>query len=81
MITAPWWLPEAGAFDLVIPSLPGYGFSERPRRAGVNYRYVSALWHRLMTELEYERYGSGGGDFGLGGHPKPAIGGHLKTGQ
>jgi len=32
--------------------------------ADVNYRYVSALWHRLMTELEYERYGSGGGDFG-----------------
>lgn len=30
----------------------------------MNYRYVSALWHRLMTELEYEGYGSGGGDFG-----------------
>ena len=57
---------DGPAFDLVIPSLPGYGFSERPRRAGVNYRYVSALWHRLMTELEYERYGSGGGDFGAG---------------
>ena len=57
---------DGPAFDLVIPSLPGYGFSERPRRAGVNYRYVSTLWHRLMTELEYERYGSGGGDFGAG---------------
>ncbi len=57
---------DGPAFDLVIPSLPGYGFSERPRHAGVNYRVVSALWHRLMTELEYERYGSGGGDFGAG---------------
>jgi pimeloyl-ACP methyl ester carboxylesterase len=75
---------DGPAFDLVIPSLPGYGFSERPRRAGVNYRYVSALWHRLMTELEYERYGSGGGDFGAGiatlmalDRPDAIIGIHL----
>jgi len=50
----------------------------------VNYRYVSALWHRLMTELEYERYGSGGGDFGAGvatlmalDRPDSIIGIHL----
>jgi pimeloyl-ACP methyl ester carboxylesterase len=54
------------AFDLVIPSLPGYGFSARPRRTGVNYRYVAGLWHRLMRELGYERYAAGGGDFGAG---------------
>jgi len=72
------------AFDLVIPSLPGYGFSERPKRAGVNYRYVAALWHRLMTELGYERYGAGGGDFGAGvatlmalDRPDSIIGIHL----
>jgi pimeloyl-ACP methyl ester carboxylesterase len=75
---------DGPAFDLVIPSLPGYGFSERPRRVGANYRYVSALWHRLMTELEYERYGSGGGDFGAGvatlmalDRPDSLIGLHL----
>jgi pimeloyl-ACP methyl ester carboxylesterase len=73
-------------FDLVIPSLPGYGFSERPQRAGVNYRYVSALWHRLMTALGYERYGSGGGDFGAGvatlmalDRPDSVIGIHLTS--
>jgi pimeloyl-ACP methyl ester carboxylesterase len=57
---------EGPAFDLVIPSLPGYGFSERPARTGVNYQYVAGLWHRLMRELGYERYGAQGGDFGAG---------------
>jgi pimeloyl-ACP methyl ester carboxylesterase len=74
------------AFDLVIPSLPGYGFSERPARTGVNYRYVAALWHRLMRGLGYTRYGAGGGDFGAGvatfmalDDPKPLIGLHLSN--
>ncbi|MGH8882464.1 MAG: epoxide hydrolase family protein [Stackebrandtia sp.] len=53
-------------FDLVIPSLPGYGFSGRPDRTGVNYRYVAELWHRLMRLLGYTRYGAAGGDFGSG---------------
>ncbi|HEU4422326.1 MAG TPA: epoxide hydrolase [Pilimelia sp.] len=57
---------EGPAFDVVIPSLPGYGFSDRPARAGVNYRYVAGLWHRIMRGLGYERYGAGGGDFGAG---------------
>ncbi|MDQ3610321.1 MAG: epoxide hydrolase [Actinomycetota bacterium] len=57
----------AGAgFDLVIPSLPGYGFSERPARTGVTTRYTAGLWHRLMRLLGYERYGAAGGDFGAG---------------
>jgi pimeloyl-ACP methyl ester carboxylesterase len=54
------------AFDVVIPSLPGYGYSERPARVGVNYQEVGRLWHRLMQGLGYERYGVGGGDFGAG---------------
>lgn len=54
------------AFDVVIPSLPGYGFSERPAQTGVTYRYTAALWHRLMRGLGYTRYGAGGGDFGAG---------------
>ena len=55
---------DAPAFDLVIPSLPGYGFSERPAQA--SYRTVARMWHELMHGLGYERYGAGGGDFGAG---------------
>jgi pimeloyl-ACP methyl ester carboxylesterase len=75
---------DGPAFDLVIPSLPGYGFSERPARVGVNYRVVADLWHRLMNKLGYERFGAGGGDFGAGvatflaaDHPGSVIGIHL----
>ena len=56
---------DGPAFDPVIPSLR-VRFFKAPTDSAVNYRYVAALWHRLMTELEYERYGSGGGDFGAG---------------
>jgi pimeloyl-ACP methyl ester carboxylesterase len=73
-------------FDLVIPSLPGYGFSARPRHPGVNYRYVANLWHRLMDGLGYRGYGAGGGDFGAGiaslmalDHPDAVIGLHLSS--
>jgi pimeloyl-ACP methyl ester carboxylesterase len=77
--------PESGpAFDVVIPSLPGYGFSERPHQTGVNYRTVAGLWHRLMRGLGYERYGAGGGDFGAGvasfmaiDDPAAVLGVHL----
>lgn len=75
---------DAPAFDLVIPSLPGYGFSERPAQA--NYRTVARLWHELMHGLGYERYGAGGGDFGAGvashmaiENPSALIGIHLTT--
>jgi len=57
---------DGPAFDVVIPSLPGYGFSERPARVGVNYRVVAGMWHRLMRGLGYERYGAHGTDFGAG---------------
>lgn len=77
---------EGPAFDVVIPSLPGYGFSQRPARTGVNYRYTADLWHRLMRGLGYERYGAQGGDFGAGvatymavDDPKPMIGIHLSN--
>ncbi|HEY6886573.1 MAG TPA: epoxide hydrolase [Solirubrobacter sp.] len=50
------------AFDLVIPSLPGYAFSTRPPVCTT--RDVAALWHQLMAGLGYERYGAGGGDWG-----------------
>jgi pimeloyl-ACP methyl ester carboxylesterase len=73
-------------FDLVVPSLPGYAFSERPPRVGVDRRFVAGLWHRLMQGLGYERYGAGGGDFGAGVathmallEPERMIGIHLST--
>jgi pimeloyl-ACP methyl ester carboxylesterase len=53
-------------FDVVIPSLPGYGYSPRPAIQGVNYRYVAHRWHQLMRGLGYSRYGAAGGDFGSG---------------
>ncbi len=55
---------EGPAFDVVVPSLPGYGFSERAARTGASCRHVAALWHRLMRGLGYDRYGAQGGDFG-----------------
>jgi pimeloyl-ACP methyl ester carboxylesterase len=71
-------------FDLVIPSLPGYGFSERPHRTGVTTRYTAGLWHRLMRGLGYERYGAHGTDWGSEvstfmalDDPEPMIGLHL----
>jgi len=77
---------DGPAFDLVLPSLPGYGFSPRPPRTGVNYRYVAGLWHRLMRELGYDRYAAGGSDFGAGvatymglDDPAPLIGLHFST--
>jgi pimeloyl-ACP methyl ester carboxylesterase len=79
-------LPMLKDFDVVVPSLPGYGFSPRPQEVGVNYRYVAKRWHRLMLELGYPRYGAGGGDFGAGvstflalDHPESVIGIHLTT--
>jgi len=79
-------LPMLEDFDVVIPSLPGYGFSPRPPQVGINYRYVSERWHRLMSELGYSRYGAGGYDFGSGvttvlalDHPASVIGIHLTT--
>jgi microsomal epoxide hydrolase len=52
------------AFDLVIPSLPGFGFSSSPRRP-LGQRRTAALFNRLMTEhLGYSRYRAQGGDWG-----------------
>lgn len=53
---------DGPAFDVVIPSLPGHVFSDKP--AGVTPRDTAGLWHRLMRGLGYERYGAGGGDVG-----------------
>src|SRR5450755_4458724 len=52
------------AFDIVVPDLPGYGFSDKPTTNGTIFR-ANDLWARLMTDkLGYERFGAHGGDWG-----------------
>ena len=71
------------SFDVVVPSLPGYGFSAKPGR-GMNAFGVADLWAELMAELGYERFAAQGGDIGAGvttalglRHPHRIIGIHL----
>jgi pimeloyl-ACP methyl ester carboxylesterase len=56
----------ADAFHLVCPSLPGYGFSGKPTRAGWGVARIADAWDVLMTRLGYDRYGAQGGDWGSG---------------
>lgn len=69
------------AFDLIIPSLPGYGWSGKPEKP-IGQRATASLWDKLMTQvLGYERYLAQGGDWGalvtswLGFHHGPGNGG------
>jgi pimeloyl-ACP methyl ester carboxylesterase len=52
------------AFDLVLPSLPGYGFSGEPAELGWNVGRVAQAWAELMRRLGYTRYVAQGGDVG-----------------
>jgi pimeloyl-ACP methyl ester carboxylesterase len=54
------------AFDLVLPSLPGYGFSGEPSEAGWDVGRVALAWAELMRRLGYPRYVAQGGDVGAG---------------
>jgi len=54
------------AFDVVVPSLPGYGFSARPKRRGITKAFMADLWVKLMTGLGYQRFAAHGGDIGAG---------------
>ncbi|HEV3361044.1 MAG TPA: epoxide hydrolase [Pseudonocardiaceae bacterium] len=54
----------ADAFHVVCPSLPGYGFSEKPTRTGWGTERIADAWHELMGRLGYPRYGAQGGDWG-----------------
>ena len=57
----------ADAFTVVVPSLPGYGFSGPPPATGVTGREVARLWHQLMTVgLGYDRFVAHGSDLGAG---------------
>ncbi len=77
----------ADAFTLIVPSLPGFGFSGPPPRQGRTARDVAGIWHRLMSDgFGYERYGAHGSDLGAGvtgwlarDHPANVVGIHLAT--
>ena len=55
---------EADAFDVVIPSLPGYGFSGKPTERGWDPQHVARAWAVLMDRLGYKKYVAQGGDWG-----------------
>lgn len=55
---------DADAFDLVIPTLPGFGFSGKPTETGWNIAKIAATWDKLMVRLGYSRYVAQGGDWG-----------------
>jgi pimeloyl-ACP methyl ester carboxylesterase len=52
------------AFHLVLPSLPGYGFSDKPQTVGWDPDHIARAWAELMGRLGYERFVSQGGDWG-----------------
>ena len=52
------------AFHLVLPSLPGYGFSDKPSGPGWKVERIAAAWVELMQRLEYDRFVAQGGDWG-----------------
>ncbi len=54
----------ADAFHVVCPSLPGYGFSDKPTTPGWGVRRIATAWTTLMDRLGYHRYGAIGGDWG-----------------
>ncbi|MDL2398165.1 epoxide hydrolase family protein [Rhizobium mayense] len=55
---------EADAFDVVIPSLPGYGFSGKPTATGWDPQHIARAWVELMERLGYKKYAAQGGDWG-----------------
>ena len=52
------------AFDVVIPSMPGYGFSGKPTSPGWGPERIASAWAVLMRRLGYTRYVAQGGDWG-----------------
>jgi pimeloyl-ACP methyl ester carboxylesterase len=72
------------SFDVIVPSLPGFGYSGVPTEPATNVQRVAELWAKLMYELGYERFAVQGGDIGAGvataiglRYPERLIGIHL----
>lgn len=71
-------------FDIIVPSMIGYGFSSKPNQEGCNVGYMADLWVKLMKLLGYEKFALQGGDFGAGvstaiafKYPECVLGIHL----
>ena len=74
----------ADAFHVIAPSIPGYGFSGKPRAVGWGVERIGDVWAQLMARLGYERYVAQGGDWGYAitsalaaQHPDHCVGIHL----
>lgn len=74
------------AFHVVVPSIPGFGFSGPTRERGWNVNRIARAWDEMMRRLGYSRYGAQGGDWGSGISrelgvivPEHVIGVHLNT--
>lgn len=74
-------------FHVVVPSVPGFGFSEAPRETGFSTKKVGHMWAALMRKLGYERYGAQGGDLGAyvaqevaKADPERVVGVHIDGG-
>jgi epoxide hydrolase len=80
--------PDAPAFHVVVPSLPGFGYSDKPATTGWGIERIAAAWVELMERLGYSRFVAHGGDWGgvittvLGGRfPAHVLGIHTTTAQ
>jgi pimeloyl-ACP methyl ester carboxylesterase len=76
----------ADSFDVVVPSLPGFGFSQKPKETGWTVSRIASAWVELMKRLGYTRWAAQGGDWGavvttaLGAmRPEGLLGIHLNT--
>jgi pimeloyl-ACP methyl ester carboxylesterase len=74
----------ADSFDVVIPSLPGFGYSDKPAQLGMDFFRIAEIWAEVMGALGYERFAAQGGDLGAGvstalglRHSERIIGIHL----
>lgn len=77
----------ARAFHVMVPSVPGFGFSDAPREPGFTTARVGRMWAELMNRLGYQRYGAQGGDLGAyvvqevaKADPEHVIGVHIDGG-
>jgi pimeloyl-ACP methyl ester carboxylesterase len=71
-------------YDIIIPSIPGFGFSQKINMPGCNLWFIADLWSKLIKALGYEKVLAQGGDFGAGistalalKHPDSIMGLHL----